>query len=345
MAELFGEDYSKSELYKRAVNIGQLASIDDLVLKDSRARGLQVYRVRSASGLAFDLLPGRCLDISALSYRGVNMSLLTRNGIVSTENMFPASGEFERYFGAGMLWTCGLKNCGPNYVDENARFHHYHGRIGTLPVEQSWKKSYFKDDEYYLSAGAVTRDTVIEGYNLELTREIQTTLSKPEVLITDSIENLDGNETDYLLLYHFNFGFPFIDASLKMFFPDAVNPITAVNSVSQRTMSGWHQLGAPVDNAAESIYFHTLKSDPDGTITIRLENPKIGIGSYIQYESEYLPYLVEWKCERSYEYALGIEPSNNLIGGMQAERKAGRSKIIKPGEKHILRVILGFYTI
>jgi len=48
---------------------------------------------------------------------------------------------------------------------------------------------------------------------------------------------------------------------------------------------------------------------------------------------------------RAGEYALGIEPANNLIGGMQAERKAERSRKIAAGEKHIIKVRLGFDTL
>jgi len=345
MAKLFGKEYTKPELYKRTVNIEQIASIDEFELKNGRARDMQVYRFRSTNGLAFDVLPGKCSDISSLSFRGVNISLLTRNGLVSPENIFPADGEFERYFSGGMLWTGGLKNCGPNYHDENARFHHYHGRIGTLPVEQSWKRTYFKDNEYHLSAGSVLRDAVIEGYNLEFVREIHTTLSKPEIVINDSIENLDCNETDYLILYHFNFGFPFVDENLVMIFPESMDTMLTGNKASEDRKNEWDVMHDPVDNLSENLFFHSLKSGEDGTVTIKLENPKIEIGAYIRYETRYLPYLVEWKCERSYEYALGIEPSNNLIGGMQEERKTGHSKMIQPGEKHIIKVILGFYDL
>jgi len=342
MAELFGGEYTKSKLYKNAVNIRQLASIEEIELKDSRANGMKVFRVRSTNGLAFDLLPSKCMDIAALSYKGVNISLLTRNGVCSPENMFPVDGEFERYFSGGMLWTCGLKNCGPNYHDKGSQFHHYHGRTGTLPAEQSWKKSYFDGDEYILSAGSVLRDTTIEGYNLELVREIKTSLSKPEITIIDSIENLDCNDTDYLLLYHFNFGFPFIDENLRMLFPEAEKPMKAGNDASEKMISEWNKLCPPIDNGVENLFFHTFKPDIDNTVTVRLENPKIGIGAYIRYETEYLPYLVEWKCMRTGEYALGIEPANSLIGGMQAERKAERSRKIAAGEKHIIKVILGF---
>ena len=345
MAELFGRSYSKSQLYKHSVNIGQLASIDEVELQENRARGMKVYRVRSASGLAFDLLPSKCLDISALSYKGVNISLLTRNGVCSPENIFPANGEFERYFGGGMLWTCGLKNCGPNYIDENTQFHHYHGRLGTLPVEQSWKKSCFNEDEYVLTAGAVTRDTTIEGYNLEFVREVSTSLSKPEIIFTDSIENLDIHTTDYLLLYHFNFGFPFIDEHLKIMFPPSKQPILTGNDASKSTLPNWDKMSPPIDDDTENLFFHTLPSDNDGTVTVRLENHNIGIGAYITYEIKYLPFLVEWKCTRSGEFALGIEPANNMIGGMRAERDAGHSREILPGEKHHIKVKLGFYDL
>lgn len=345
MVNLFGEEYTKSQLYKNAVNIGQLASIDEIELKDGRANGMKVFRVRLTNGLAFDLLPSKCMDIAALSYKGTNISLLTRNGVCSPENMFPVNGEFERYFGGGMLWTCGLKNCGPNYYDDASRFHHYHGRIGTLPTEQSWKKSAFDGDEYVLSAGSVVKDTTIEGYNLELVREVKTSLSKPEITINDSIENLDYNDTDYLLLYHFNFGFPFIDESLIKLFPESVPSVIPGNEASAKTLSEWNTLCPPIDNGAENLFFHTLKPETDKTVTVRFENPKIGIGAYISYETEYLPYLVEWKCMRAGEYALGIEPANNLIGGMQAEREAGRSRVIAPGEKHTIKIMLGFYTL
>ena len=170
-------------------------------------------------------------------------------------------------------------------------------------------------------------------------------MSKPEIVIEDSIENLDCNDTDYLLLYHFNFGFPFVDEHLDMIFPEAAQPMVPGNESSQKEMAEWNKISSPVDNGIENLFFHTLKPAADKTVTVRLENPKIGIGAYINYETEFLPYLVEWRCIRTGEYALGIEPSNNFIGGMPAERKAGRSRKIAAGEKHTLKVKLGFYNL
>lgn len=344
MARIHGRAYSKEDLYKYSVNPNQFASIEEIELKEGRADGLKVYRVRSSNGLAFDLLPGRNMDIGDLSYGGVNISLLTRNGKCAPQFMYPVGGEFERFFNAGMLWTVGLKNSGPNYHD-GAQFHHYHGRIATLPVEQSWKRSFFEGDEFFLSAGSVTRDTTIGEYNLEFVREIRTSLSEPEIIITDSIENLDSKETDYVLLYHFNFGFPFIDESLRMLFPDSKAPIIPGNPESEKLIGEWDLMKEPVDGDAENLFFHSLEPGKDGMVTVKLENPAIGIGATIRYDTAYLPYLVEWRSIVAGEYAVGIEPSNNFIGGMPAEREAGRARMIAPGEKHIIRTMLGFYAL
>lgn len=285
------------------------------------------------------------MDIGALSFNGINISLLTRNGLCSPENMFPTNGEFERYFSGGMLWTCGLKNVGPGYTDEDLRFHPFHGRLGMYPVEQSWKKSFFKGDEYFLTAGAVMRDTIIEGYNLQLTREISTTMSIPEIKISNTIENLDYNETDYLILYHFNFGFPFLSPNLKITFPESKMPIIPGNDASKAEIHHWREISPPRDNDTENLFFHTPLPQPDNQVAVRLENHDLGVGVVIKYNSEFLPYIVQWKCMRAGEYALGIEPSNNFIGGMPAEKAAGRGKTIAPFEKHKIELTLRFFQL
>ena len=345
MARVAGTDFEKRDLYRLSVNMDQLASMEEAELKDGRGQGMKVYRVRSQSGLAFDLHAGRAMDIGALSYKGINISLLTRNGVVTPENIFPANGEFERFFGGGMLWTCGLKNAGPNYTDEAGQFHHLHGRIGTVPPEQTWKKAGFVGEEYVLEAGSVSRDTTIEGHNLSLTRQITTTLSKAEIEIRDTVENLDCCTADYLLLYHFNFGFPFLSEHLRLLFPPSIKNVQPRNDEAKQYLDKWHQITQPVDGAQENVFFHFPAHEEDGTACVKLENPALGIGAYLKYETRHLPYLIQWKCMRSGEYALGIEPGNNLISSMPAERAAGRSVPLSPYEKHTVSIRLGFYEL
>lgn len=345
MASIEGTTFTRPDLCRYSVNPDQLASIDEVELRDGRARGMKAYRVRSQSGLAFDLHAGRALDIGALSYKGRNISLLTRNGVCAPENIFPANGEFERYFGGGMLWTCGLKNVGPNYLDEAGQFQPLHGRIGTIPPEQVWKKAGYEGDEYVLEAGAVLRDTTIEGHNLTLTRTVRTVLSRAEIEIFDVIENVDYRPTDYLLLYHFNFGFPFLSERLKLDFPPAQEAVQPRNEAARQHLAEWRTMTAPVDGEEENVFFHFPEPSADGTASVALENPALGIGARLTYETRYLPYLIQWKCMRSGEYALGIEPGNNLISSLPNERAAGRGAVLNPFERHEVRLKLSFHDL
>ena len=345
MVKLLGKDYSKEDFRRYCVNISQVAGITETVYQDGRARGMRALRVRNGSGLDYTLLPDRCMDIAQLSFRGVNIGLLTRNGLCAPQQTAPVPGEFDRYFSGGMLTTCGLKNCGPEETDEFGRFAHTHGRINTLPCEQSWHYSRFSGGDYVLCAHAVTRDTALEGYNLSLTREISTQMSENELKITDEIENCDYNDTDYLILYHFNFGFPFLSEDLQVRIPTGGRRPRPRNEDARRTLDVWDRFESPADNAAESVYFHSPEPDRDGTCTVRLENPGLKIGVAVSYETEHLPVLTQWRCTRSGEYALGIEPSNNEISGMQNERHEGRSMPIPAGSRHRFRLALRCYDL
>jgi hypothetical protein len=345
MALIAGTEYARPGLGRYSVNPDQLAAIDEVELQDGRGRGMRVYRVRSQSGLAFDLLAGRALDIGHLSYKGHNISLMTRSGYCSPENITPSNGEFDHYFGGGMLWTCGLKNAGPNYLDEAGQFQPLHGRIGTLPPEQVWKKAFFEGDEYWLEAGAVLRDTTLEGHNLTLTRAVRTSLSRPEIEIFDAVENVDCRPTDYLLLYHFNFGFPFLSEHLRLNFPPAREEVQPRTEAARRHLSEWREITEPVDGEEENVFFHFPQPAPDGMASVALENPLLGVSVRLTYETRHLPYLIQWKCVRSGEYALGIEPGNNLISSMPSERAAGRVGLLEPFEKHEIHLKLAFYDL
>lgn len=345
MVKLLGNDYTKENLRRYCANISQIAGITETVYQSGRARGMRALRVRNGSGLDYTLLPDRGMDIAQLSFKGINIGLLTRNGLCSPHETSPTPGEFDRYFSGGMLTTCGLKNCGPEETDEYGRFAHTHGRISTIPCEQSWYHSRFSDDDYVLCAKSVTRDTALEAYDLCLTREISTRMSENELQITDEIENCDYNDTDYLLLYHFNFGFPFLSESLQIHIPTGGRKPRPRNEDARQTLDVWDRIVPPVDDAAESVYFHAPQPDGDGVCTIRLENPALKIGVAVSYETEYLPTLAQWRCTRSGEYALGIEPSNNEISGMQNERREGRARLLPAGGTHRIRLSLRCYDL
>jgi len=341
---LFGKNFTKQELLKYCGNIGQIAGVDELAYGSGKARGMRLLRVRNGNGLVFDLMPDKGMDIATLSYKGINISWLSKNGINAPQYAYPVLNEFDRYFSGGMLLTCGLKNCGPDHVDEMGRFQYLHGRIGITPSEQSWAASDWIGDELTIQAGALVRDCMLGSHNLTLKRSIKTAMSSCELEITDEIENQESRSSDYMVLYHFNFGFPFISERTKLILPEPLEPIRPRNEDAEKGLLAWQSLSEPFDCYPEQVFFHKL-TGANGTCTVRLENEALGIGAFLSYFDDSLPVLTQWKSMQSGEYVVGIEPGNSFIRGMDNEKRNGTVASLAPFSSVKCKIKLGFYDL
>lgn len=105
-------DFSKRKLLKYVGDFSQLFGIKEHTLSGGKAGGVKAFDVRNGSGLEFTVLADRCLDISALSFNGINCSYISKTGIVAPEYYHEDGIGFLRSFAAGFLTTCGLRNVG-----------------------------------------------------------------------------------------------------------------------------------------------------------------------------------------------------------------------------------------
>lgn len=342
MAKLNGISYSRAELLRRAQNLSQLAGVREGAYGGGRADGLRFYEVKTGGGLAYTVLPGRCLDIAALSYRGVNISFLCKNGLIKPEYGVPAPGAFPGYLTGGMLFTCGLLNTGTECTDTDGSFHPAHGRIGITPAEQACGRAFWQGDDYVLECSGLMRESRLFGDCLTLSRTITSKLGENTVEICDTLENLSCEDTEFAVLYHFNFGFPFLSEDLSVRFPECkVTPRTehARAGLSEATV-----MTPPVDGLEEQCYFREPKGE-NGWVSVTLENAGLGVGARLRYERENLPVLVQWKSMRSGDYALGIEPSNGYLNGRPNERTGGTLKRIGAGQSLSFRLSIECYDL
>ncbi|MEI6132111.1 MAG: aldose 1-epimerase family protein [Bacillota bacterium] len=335
MAELIGKKYSRVELLKYCGNIDQIASVSESEITDGRGAGIRTFKVNTGGGLDFEVLPSRCLDISSLSYKGVNLSFLSKNGIVN------GSDGFLNYVAGGMLFTCGLRNVG-NPCEENGEVHQLHGKIGTTPAKNAYAKCFWEEDEYHMEMGGTMAETALFGHNLYLTRSIRTQLGKNEIAIHDSIENLSDQPEDFMLLYHLNFGFPFIDENTKLIFPK--NTLEPRTEIARSGMAESERLSQPIDGFFEHVYFRDVETD-DGWVIVKLENEELGIGAKIRYEKANLPILTQWKSMKSGDYVLGIEPCNCTVEGRKVAKERGSLKVIGAYGKVDVKLVLSFYDL
>ncbi len=316
----------------------QMYSVRRVSVEDGRAKHTTEYEVTTGGGLSYTVLADNGLDIGTLSYRGINMNYLTKNGETSPYLAETYEDGFVRYFPGGMVYTCGLLSAGSAHRDGKV-WHPSHGRYHNQPANQLCGE--VKDDQL-LVRGRI-RESQLFGHSLEVERTVTSVVGGKELVITDLITNLTPNPEEFMLLYHCNFGYPFLNENLKLFLPEGTVSRGRTPLADER-IATLREFSAPIDNYDETVYFHEIPAK-DGYRTVIAENPDLGIGVVMRYSAETLPVLAEWKCMRSGEYVLGLEPTNTHIMGRKGERENGTIKTIGAFETVKTEVRIEFYDL
>lgn len=304
-------------LLKKLGNIEQLAGIRESRIMRGRGEGIEVAEFHNAAGLRFSLVPDRCMDIYDLSYKGVNFSFQCKNGLTSPLAFDPSNGEFAEQWPAGMLVTCGLDNVG-GQSDGKGNFP-THGRISHVPARNFGTETYWDGDRYVLRATGEVHQTKMYSRHLSIRRTVETGLDEKKLIIHDVITNFEAEDEPFMLLYHFNFGYPLLQRdSIVNFSKDEITPM---NSMSDDPV---HMLD-PVDGRGEELYFRTeLGSRACGVIY----NEALELGAYVAFDTANLPNCMEWKNMKSHDYVLAIEPCNTCGLNRSDAAEAGKIAVL-----------------
>ena len=315
-----GKEYLKNDLLRRAGNLDSLWGARRIALEDGMAGGMKAVEVWNASGLRLLISIERCLDILELNYRGHNIGYLSKNGVVSNVYACPNSDLFFRYWSGGMLSTCGLRNTGISN-ESNGEFFPLHGHIGITPA---YHVGIDVDDIGYITITGAVRESDMFGHCFVLSRTIKIPVDRAEISVHDEISNNTPKDEPLFLLYHINFGFPFLDDGVTIEFPEG--DIRGHTPNATKEISKHMEISAPVDEKPEQCFFHTLKHRD---ACVRITNKSLGFSSAIHYDAEKLPVLTEWKSMGSGDYGLGIEPGTCYLKGRDLELKEGYACHVK----------------
>ena len=305
------------ELLKKLGNIDQLAGIRETKLLRGRGEDIQLAEFYNATGLRFSVVPDRCMDLWDLSYKGINFSFQSKNGLTSPQAYTPADGEFAEQWPGGMLVTCGLDNVG-GHASEGGVFP-THGRISHVPAKNFGTQTYWDGERYVLRATGEVHQTKMYSRHLSIRRTIETALDEKVIKFHDVITNFEAEDEPYQMLYHFNFGYPLLQADSCVRFSKA--DLSAMNDISNDSV---HMMD-PVDGRGEEMYFYTnLGERACGVIY----NEALELGAYIAFDTKNLPNCLEWKNMKSHDYVLALEPSNTFALNRDDARKAGKIAVL-----------------
>jgi hypothetical protein len=330
MTYLYQHEWSQQELVRYTGTINQIAGIQPLEASDGLERGSRIIQVWTGSGLTFNVLPDRAMDIAACQYKGISLAWRSARGDAHPAFYEPSGVGWLRTFQGGMLVTCGLDTFGAP-VREGTEELGQHGRVSNLPAREVGYHTGWTDDTYWMEVTGEVRQTKVFGENITLRRRIFTSIGSKKIHLEDTVTNEGFSPQPHMILYHINTGFPLLSEKTHLKF-EVVKTLPE-DEASTQGLADWRVFQPPTPGFQEQNFIHTPVVDPDGWAHAEVENPNLNLGLRLSFDARTLPYLNEWKMMGEGLYVLAIEPMNcNPLPGREAMRVQKTLPYLQPGE-------------
>jgi Domain of unknown function (DUF4432) len=338
MVALFGQQWSRVELLERVGDVSQLGGVRLVTFADGPESGVLAAEIRTGSGLNFAVLPGRGMDIGFAEYRGVPLCWRSATGEVAAARYEPAGDGWLRGFSGGLMATCGLTTAGWPTIDQGQQLP-LHGRASYLQARNVYVDAEWQGDDYVMWAQGRTREAVVFGEDIRLTRRVSAHLGESRLFVDDVVENLGHVTVPLMLAYHVNVGFPLLDDGSELISSaSAVEPITDDRDAA---LANRAQYGPPRAGFQSIVLIHRLIANADGWARTALVNHRLGLGLYIKQRPDQLPFLWQWKHLDQGTYVAGVEPANCFGRGRADDRQRGTLQFLAPGEQRQIALEIG----
>lgn len=267
-------------------NKGQVCSAYRFLVAEGKGKGEEMLLLNNGVlSLLINLSRGG--DIHQAWWKGKNVCYLAKNGLS------PHEEAFEQRFPGGLLYTCGLDAIG------GVEGHELHGRFHLQPAEIRR----IETNEEGILVELEIEQNALFGEKWTVRRRYELKADEALFSLRDEVKNDGFLPAEYALLYHCNIGYPFLDEGSRL-------EIEARESLPRNVHAANHfakrfEMEGPLHNMEETCYFHSFENHEATLTSPRLES-KLRLRSS-------LPCLVEWKCRRSGEYVLGLEPATSYL--------------------------------
>ncbi|MVA26560.1 aldose 1-epimerase family protein [Agrobacterium vitis] len=317
-------------LLKKTPDLRAVADIRLATLEDGPGRGQRLLIARNGNGITFEVAVDRGFDISSLSFKGTNIGWNS-----PTQLRFPPSDPgseegwaFMRNFD-GFMVTCGLDHISRPREIDISHYEHPHLKTKTMPqhgrisTEKARLIGYGVDAETgKIFCEGLVRQASVFGETLELRRRITLGVFDSKLAIDDTVSNRGFIPSHHAVIYHLNYGYPFLDENLE---------VTGLPELLSATMLA--DPPVPNDKYGERVDSADSREIPEAG-SIMLSNPALDISVGLTFSRTHLTKLAIWRAYQSGVFALGVEPRTEL---------AQDRPLLQPGEScaHSLQLALG----
>ena len=242
---------------------------------------------------------------------------------------------------------CGLDSNGPPGLDSVPDTHGkpataelpLHGMIANLPAHFVQVK-----------ADAAARVITVTGHvdeagfflpSLRLSTSISAGPDSSRITIADTVRNLQERPAELQLLYHCNYGPPFLEAGSRVLLP-----FTEAAPRDARAAEGVAEIDryqGPTPGFVEQAYWFRPAARPGDTATLAaLVNASHTAAAVMRFDLGELPCFSLWKNTAGERdgYVTGLEPGTNYPNFRSVEREAGRVVELPAGEEYAATLML-----
>ncbi|MEM9185800.1 MAG: DUF4432 family protein [Planctomycetota bacterium] len=297
----------------------------------------RVAFVNTGGGLRFTLALDRGGDVVDASYNQLNLAYLTPNDYTPPSHAYHQGAEWLAGWPGGLVTTCGPQLMGAPRTEHGVQTS-LHGRFSSSPaavVEVLNPDT--RRGTLDMRVRLLIRDTRMFGPNLEVRREVRCRLGEPWFAVTDEVTNAGDERSPHALLYHVNFGYPFIDEGTRLIYRgEATRYDRRGDAASPATAEECKRVAGPDASyraTREQLLIAEASPDPQGLVHIGVLNEQRRIGVRLKYSAAALPRLGSWlHYGPRGSYVAALEPFCGTILGREEDDHPSASTFLEPGE-------------
>jgi len=248
-----------------------------------------------------------------------------------------------------LLARCGLENNGapfevktvkPDGSESHTTFG-LHGRIADIPASYVEVQVAPEPPNEIAVLGRVD-ETRLFGLGIRMATRISTVPGSNSLTIRDEFINLKDQPVTMQILYHWNFGPPFLGEGARF-----LAPIKSITPRDRRAAEGIRQHGRyqrPTPGSTEQVYFYDLIAQSDGgskTLAM-LCNREGDKAVVLRFRKDQLPAFTLWKNTAGLRdgYVTGLEPGTNFPNPRPFEEARGRTVALPVGGTYVAETTL-----
>lgn len=219
-----------------------------------------------------------------------------------------------------------------------------HGRIANIPASRVTVAVRESEGITELVISGVVDEGMLFFPCLRLETRISTVVGSNAVTLHDEVVNMNTVERELELLYHCNYGEPFLEKGSRLVAPSRV--VAPRDPRATEGIKSYDTYLAPTPGYVEQVYWHQLCADRKGNTVTMLRNKAGNKGVALRFNLKQLPCFVQWKntAGAGDGYATGLEPGTNLPNPKLFERQKGRVIRLAPGQRHVVDLTMEVYT-